>query len=181
MSTWTDGEGTRVVNVHPETADCHRNGCCVHAPSPHPLVDWPTRFRENGSTERVCPCGVGHPDPDHLGFVQRRWGAEAAGTAAVHGCCGCCGLPAPPQTVVEVSWQEVRGALRSPQASVHGGRVESEDGWVQIGGAFTVEELGEALAQITVSGQAEDLEHTLPYWPHVQRVPWDARSDAGRG
>lgn len=39
--------------------------------------------------ERICPCGVGHPDPDHLAYVRTK-SEMKADWQAVHGCCGCC-------------------------------------------------------------------------------------------
>ena len=38
-------------------------------------------------TERVCPHGVGHPDPDSLRYLIRETG-ETSWSA--HGCDGCC-------------------------------------------------------------------------------------------
>lgn len=40
--------------------------------------------------ERICPHGVGHPDPDHIAFVERVAGKDVASVEAVHGCDGCC-------------------------------------------------------------------------------------------
>jgi hypothetical protein len=38
-------------------------------------------------SERICPHGIGHPDPDSLSFLH----AQGAGEwVAVHGCDGCC-------------------------------------------------------------------------------------------
>jgi hypothetical protein len=37
--------------------------------------------------ERICPCGVGHPDPDDLAFKKRMGMDDSEG---IHGCCGCC-------------------------------------------------------------------------------------------
>jgi len=37
--------------------------------------------------ERVCPHGIGHPDPDDVAYRVSR--GEPA-TVAVHGCDGCC-------------------------------------------------------------------------------------------
>lgn len=60
--------------------------CTIHNPSEHHMREWPINFRAADGfmnlstvTERICPCGVGHPDPDCPG---------AAGY--VHACCGCC-------------------------------------------------------------------------------------------
>ena len=40
--------------------------------------------------ERVCPHGVGHPDPDHLAFTEREFGELFARIESVHECDGCC-------------------------------------------------------------------------------------------
>lgn len=40
--------------------------------------------------ERICEHGVGHPDPDHLHYVENTLGTQAAEAEAVHGCCGVC-------------------------------------------------------------------------------------------
>ena len=47
------------------------------------MRDWPQHYREDtGVTERICPHGVGHPDPDQAWPADDwRW---------VHGCDGCC-------------------------------------------------------------------------------------------
>lgn len=77
MSTWTTGTGQTIV-THPPSA-CAGRACVVHNPSTHNMLEWPTHFREDrGITERICPHGVGHPDPDDI----------SADT--VHGCDGCC-------------------------------------------------------------------------------------------
>jgi hypothetical protein len=41
--------------------------------------------------ERICPHGVGHPDPDHVFYTKRM-------TDTIHGCDGCCLVPATQQT-----------------------------------------------------------------------------------
>jgi hypothetical protein len=43
--------------------------------------------------ERVCVHGVGHPDPDHLAFIEREFGELFARVEAVHKCDGCCDNP----------------------------------------------------------------------------------------
>ena len=44
------------------------------------MRDWPQHFRDDrGIMERICPHGVGHPDPDDY----------LAGDG-MHGCDGCC-------------------------------------------------------------------------------------------
>lgn len=62
-------------------ADNGQPVCCIHNPSDHHMVTWPQNWRaDRALMERVCPHGVGHPDPDGL----FRDGDD------VHGCDGCC-------------------------------------------------------------------------------------------
>jgi len=61
---------------------CNGTHCPVHNISDHHMRDWPQRYRfDRNITERICPCGVGHPDPDD------------PTTDKIHGCCGCCTPP----------------------------------------------------------------------------------------
>lgn len=78
-----------LVNVH-DREDC-TGACPIHAPSDHHMRDWPLHWREDrGLMERICPHGVGHPDPDHLTHTAEVRGEEAAWGESVHGCDGCC-------------------------------------------------------------------------------------------
>lgn len=53
--------------------------CIYHAPSEHNMRSFPTHWREDRwMMERICPHGVGHPDPDD----------KTKDTT--HGCDGCC-------------------------------------------------------------------------------------------
>lgn len=52
----------------------------------HHMVKWPKVIRENTLVERICPHGIGHPDPDSLIYFERK-GVEMMD---VHGCDGCC-------------------------------------------------------------------------------------------
>jgi len=92
-NTYTTGTGQKIVGVHPES-ECAGRACVIHNPSDHPMRDWPTSFRGYGlfeigppRMERICPHGVGHPDPDDLAYHLYVRGDESAG---VHGCDGCC-------------------------------------------------------------------------------------------
>jgi hypothetical protein len=79
------GDAT-MVNVHPATA-CAGRVCVVHAPSDHHMRTWDLNWRgDRGLMERICPHGVGHPDPDDM-LYQASVGREWQG---VHGCDGCC-------------------------------------------------------------------------------------------
>ena len=93
--------------VHDESK-CKGEHCCIHNPSDHHMKDFPTNWRDDRYLmERICPCGVGHPDPDDLAFKKRYFEKEAKGLfkteeereeyvkskmkyEGVHGCCGCC-------------------------------------------------------------------------------------------
>jgi hypothetical protein len=68
----------RVLRVHPKTK-CKGQHCCIHNPSDHHMKEWPQNWRgDRGIMERICPHGIGHPDPDD------------PATDKIHGCDGCC-------------------------------------------------------------------------------------------
>lgn len=59
----------------------------------HHMSEWPQNWRHDRALmERVCPHGVGHPDPDHVAYVRRAHGSLSEGVD-VHGCDGCCRQP----------------------------------------------------------------------------------------
>jgi hypothetical protein len=72
---------------------CDGRACCIHDPSDHHMRTWPLNWRsDTGVMERICPHGVGHPDPDHMAYVRSLGaGLEWQG---VHGCDGCCRITA---------------------------------------------------------------------------------------
>lgn len=87
MEDYTTGTGQK-LKVH-DRKDCKGN-CPIHNPSDHHMRDWPTNWRADlGIMERICTCGIGHPDPDDLDYRARTMGKLAA-PLGVHGCCGCC-------------------------------------------------------------------------------------------
>ena len=103
-NTYTDGLGRKVGNVH-SARQCEGRPCVIHAPSDHVMRGFPTHLRIPGPfdikqmhMERICPHGVGHPDPDDAAY-QRSLGPNMS--VDVHGCDGCCGDPD----------QEVRDAI----------------------------------------------------------------------
>lgn len=67
---------------------CKGTVCCFHSPSEHHMRDWKLNIRldRSGLTERICPHGIGHPDPDSLAWLKLK-GVDDEG---VHGCDGCC-------------------------------------------------------------------------------------------
>ncbi len=66
---------------------CAGEYCCIHNPSDHHMREWPMRWRDDkGQMERICPHGVGHPDPDDAAYRERL----GQGYKNIHGCDGCC-------------------------------------------------------------------------------------------
>jgi len=95
MDYWTTyatdpyfGFGLGEVEIVTHSPDkCVGRNCVVHNPSNHHMLHWPTVFRaDKGVTERTCPHGIGHPDPDDAAY-QKSIGRDALN---VHGCDGCC-------------------------------------------------------------------------------------------
>jgi hypothetical protein len=81
------------LRVHAAT-ECQGRHCVIHNPSAHPMRDWPLVWRSDRQLmERICPHGVGHPDPDHVAFLAQFVSAEAAALHQQHGCDGCCDEP----------------------------------------------------------------------------------------
>jgi len=66
---------------HP--SQCKGQYCTMHNRSDHKMRCWPQHWRGDvGYMERICPHGIGHPDPDCYYRAQHgEW---------VHGCDGCC-------------------------------------------------------------------------------------------
>lgn len=90
-NVYTTGVGQKIGSVHPPE-QCAGRPCVIHDPSDHHMRAWPTNFRTGGMfdikpahMERICPHGVGHPDPDDAAFQ-----ASIGSDVGVHGCDGCC-------------------------------------------------------------------------------------------
>lgn len=84
LETFKVNEYQTLENVH-RKEDC-KPPCVIHYPTDHHMRDWPLHWREDRRIfERMCRCGVGHPDPD-----QHRTPQNGLPT---HGCCGCCREP----------------------------------------------------------------------------------------
>jgi len=73
-----------LVGVHsPE--ECKGEYCTIHNMSDHHMRSWPQHWRADwGFMERICPHGIGHPDPDEYMLTVK------PELATVHGCDGCC-------------------------------------------------------------------------------------------
>lgn len=66
---WTHPRGT-----------CWGEWCTIHKRSRHTMRAFPQLWRDDiAIMERICPHGIGHPDPDEINKRHR-----------VHGCDGCC-------------------------------------------------------------------------------------------
>lgn len=88
---YVDGTDQVVRNVHLVSMQCLEYGCCIHCPTDHRMKSWPTHWRDDRKLmERICPHGVGHPDPDHLNYLMRTVGEDEMRTESMHGCDGCC-------------------------------------------------------------------------------------------
>lgn len=82
--------GHDVVLHHHGPDECWGDWCCLHKPSKHNLSEAPLRWNDNQRLmERLCPHGLGHPDPDGLA-AERRIGRDPV---AAHDCDGCCDRP----------------------------------------------------------------------------------------
>lgn len=89
MEKYTTGTG-QTVWVHTKE-NCKGTHCVIHNPSEHPMKDFPTHWRsDRGIMERICPHGVGHPDPDGLAFLATVLSPERLRIERIHGCDGCC-------------------------------------------------------------------------------------------
>lgn len=69
-------------------AVCEGTPCPFHSPSEHPMALFKKHIRDDKYflVERICPHGVGHPDPDSVAFFKSR-----RIYLDLHGCDGCCG------------------------------------------------------------------------------------------
>lgn len=88
-------EETFITGTGQELTVHHRNQChppCpVHDPSDTLMSGFKLHWREDrGIFERICPHGVGHPDPDTMTYLLTQYGMDRMQAEAVHGCDGCC-------------------------------------------------------------------------------------------
>ncbi len=85
--------GGEILHTH-LPATCKGQACSVHNPSDHHMAKWRQHWRSDRKImERLCPHGVGHPDPDEMSFLKKRLPKREFETHGVHGCDGCCRPP----------------------------------------------------------------------------------------
>lgn len=83
-------ENSQVVltKVH-EFSQCIGPSCSLHNRSNHPMRAFTQIWRSDRHLmERMCPHGVGHPDPDDPKIYNAPEGQR--NYELVHGCDGCC-------------------------------------------------------------------------------------------
>lgn len=78
--THTLEHGNQVLkNVH-DPSVCAGDPCTIHNMTDHHMRGWPQHWRDDRHImERICPHGVGHPDPDERSDID-----------TTHACDGCC-------------------------------------------------------------------------------------------
>lgn len=75
-----------LVNTHSQTR-CALGPCVIHNRTAHHMRSWWAIWLEDRKiVERICPHGIGHPDPDQFGY----WRDTDQLWQATHGCDGCC-------------------------------------------------------------------------------------------
>jgi hypothetical protein len=81
------GQNLLVHNIK----DCKGEHCVIHNPSEHCMREFSTYWRsDRGLMERICPHGIGHPDPDDLAYKSLHMNEKRLSAESVHGCDGCC-------------------------------------------------------------------------------------------
>lgn len=85
-------EGTdRVIWTHPADRCALPRQCTIHNRSNHHMRHFPQNWRSDRAfMERVCPHGIGHPDPDQMAFLRSVLPMDEAHAEGIHGCDGCC-------------------------------------------------------------------------------------------
>lgn len=83
------GSGPVEVSQVHDAQVCTGRTCIIHNPSDHHMRDWKVIFKHIPAglhMERLCPHGVGHPDPDSVSYFT----SIGEDHVSVHGCDGCC-------------------------------------------------------------------------------------------
>lgn len=89
MEKYTTGTGQNLL-VHYK-GDCTGEHCVIHNPSSNCMSSFPTHWRyDRAMMERICPHGVGHPDPDDVEYASTHLNKDQMRYYTIHGCDGCC-------------------------------------------------------------------------------------------
>ena len=81
-------EHSRVVLLAHAKSVCEGRPFPLHNRSQHSMRKFRQLWRDDrGIIERICPHGIGHPDPDQFQYWDEMGVLE---TEVVHGCDGCC-------------------------------------------------------------------------------------------
>ena len=91
------GMGEVISRVH-SFGQCVNGQCVIHNPSDHCMRSFPTHWRPKTAAfeigpplmERICPHGIGHPDPDHMAWFATCHNKSQTDAQSIHGCDGCC-------------------------------------------------------------------------------------------
>lgn len=76
-------ENTNIKITCHDADKCLGEYCTIHNRSDHVMRSFPQMWRsDRGFMERICPHGVGHPDPDEV-YLNNKWDWS-------HACDGCC-------------------------------------------------------------------------------------------
>lgn len=71
------------ILAHPKFVCAGRN-CTIHNRSDHIMRSFRQHWRaDRAIMERICPHGIGHPDPDEYKLTLNNY-------EGIHGCDGCC-------------------------------------------------------------------------------------------
>lgn len=71
--------------------ECSGRPCPLHNRSDHAMRSFRQHWRDDrGLMERICPHGIGHPDPDTWDYYVEHHGERYASAEFIHGCDGCC-------------------------------------------------------------------------------------------
>jgi hypothetical protein len=75
---------TKFFRTMHSAGTCAGEFCTIHNRSDHSMRAFPQSWRgDRGIMERICPHGIGHPDPDDYKLTLNDY-------AGIHGCDGCC-------------------------------------------------------------------------------------------
>lgn len=86
---------TKFFSTMHSQGTCLGEHCTIHNRSNHSMRIFPQHWRgDRMLMERICPHGIGHPDPDEINLDKDG--------RSVHGCDGCC-MPHPPTRFRDMS------------------------------------------------------------------------------